>query len=146
MTRFDMGRRLFLAGAATLALGGCMRLDHRKALRTLVFRVPAVSRPVLWETLQRYASQNHLACHLLRELPDKARNFMFVARGQGLDIVGRNNAYDPLQPDDYEIRFYAETVFGASQATIDRFADALRDTLVSENSVRLISDSATPPK
>ena len=124
-----------------VTLGGCMRLDHRKPLRILVLRVPAVSRPILWETIEKYASQNHLACHLLPELPDKARNFFFMARGQGLDIVGRNNAYDPLQPDDYEIRFYAETLFGASRATINRFADAFRETVLSENSVRLISDS-----
>ena len=122
-------------------LSGCLRLDRRKPLRTLVFRAPAVSRPVLWETIQKYASQNHLACHLLREPPETARNFFFIARGQGLDIVGRNNAYDPLQPDDYAIRFYAEAVFGASQATINRFADVFRETLLSDNSIHLISDS-----
>jgi hypothetical protein len=118
-----------------------MRLDHRTPLRTLVFRLPAVSRPILWETIQKYAAQNHLACHLLRASPVQARNFSFIARGRGLDIVGRNNAYDPLQPNDYEVRFYVESLFGASRATIDRFAETFRDTVLADNSVHLITDS-----
>lgn len=118
-----------------------MRLDHRKPVRILVFRLPVVSRPVLWETVQKYAAQNHLACHLLREHPGAIRSFAFLLRGQGLDIVGRNNAYDPLQPEDNEVRFYAEPLFGASRVTIDRFAEAFRATVQADNSVHLISDN-----
>ena len=132
---------MFLAGAAMVALGGCMRLDRRAALRTIILRVPEVSRHVFWEKVQIYATQNHLVSDLFAQRPRTARNFTFLLRGRGLDIVGRNNAYDPLQPNDYVIAFYAAPLFGASRAMINRFADAFRDTLVSENSVRLISDS-----
>ena len=141
MNGFDAGRRTLLAGAATLVLGGCMRLDHRAALRTVVLRLPAVSRHVFWEKVQTYATQNQLASDMVPQRPATARDFTFVLRGRGLDIVGRNNAYDPLQPDDYVVAFFAAPVFGAGRIMIDRFADTFRDTMTSENSVRLISDS-----
>ncbi len=117
-----------------------MRLDHRKPARILVFRLPPVSRPVLWETVQKYAAQNHLACHLLRVRPGAERSFGFLLRGRGLEIIGRNNAYDPLQPDDYAVAFHAEALFGAPRATLDRYAETLRATLLADNSVHLISD------
>ncbi len=141
MNRFELTRRSLFAGVAVAALGGCMRLDPRKPVRTLVFRLPLVSRPALWETVQKYAAQNHLACHLLPARAGQPRNFVFLARGQGLDIVGRNNAYDPLQPNDYEVRFYAESLFGASHATLNRFADSFRATVLADHSVHLISDT-----
>jgi len=141
MTSFDAGRRLLLAGMATVALGGCMRLDRRAALRTIVLRVPQVSRPVFWEKVQTYATQNHLVSDLFPQRAQTVRNFTFLLRGRGLDIVGRNNAYDPLQPDDYAVAFYAAPLFGASQALVNRFADAFRDIMLSENSVHLIFDS-----
>ena len=143
MTSFDAGRRLLLAGTAAIALGGCVRLDHRAALRTIVLRVPQVSRHVFWEKVQIYATQNHLVSDLFPQRAQTVRNFTFLLRGRGLDIVGRNNAYDPLQPNDYAVAFYAAPLFGADRAMIDRFADAFRDTLLSENSVHLISDSGT---
>ncbi len=130
-----------MVGVATLALGGCMRLDHRAALRTIVLRLPGVSRHVFWEKVQTYATQNQLASDMVPQRPATARDFTFVLRGRGLDIVGRNNAYDPLQPDDYVVAFFAAPVFGAGRIMIDRFADTFRDTMTSENSVRLISDS-----
>ncbi len=132
---------MFLAGAATVALGGCMRLDRKDAVRTIVLRVPSVSRHVFWEKVQGYATQNRLAADLFPQRPGTVRNFTFLLRGRGLDIVGRNNAYDPLQPNDYGIAFYAAPLFGAPAVTINRFADVFRDTLVSEHSVQLISDS-----
>lgn len=140
MNPFEVTRRSVFAGVALAALGGCMRLDPRRPVRILVLRLPSVSRPVLWETVQKYAAQNHLACHLFPQRPEEARNFVFLARGRGLDIVGRNNAYDPLQPNDYEVRFYAESLFGASPATVNRFADVFRATVLADNSIRLISD------
>jgi len=140
MKTFDAARRSVLAGAAAVALEGCVRLDQRHLVRTLVLRLPPVSRPAFWETIQKYAAQNHLTCHLLRELPEQARNFFFVMRGRGLHIAGRNNAYDPLQPNDYEVRFYAEGLFGAPRAAIDRYADTFRATVLRDNSVQLISD------
>lgn len=141
MNGFDAGRRTFLAGAAVSALGGCVRLDHRKALRTLVLRLPPVSRRVFWEKVQIYATENHLTSAVVPEPARTARSFAFLLQGRGLEISARNNAYDPLQPDDYVIGFYSAPVFGAGRIMIDRFADTFRDTMLSENSVRLISDS-----
>ena len=146
MTSFDAGRRLLLAGTATIALGGCVRLDRRAALRTIVLRVPQVSRHVFWEKVQIYATQNQLASDLFPQRPQTVRNFTFLLRGRGLDVVGRNNAYDPLQPNDYAVAFYAAPLFGASPPVIDRFADAFRDTMLRENSVHLISDSGAAAK
>ena len=140
MNGFDATRRSVIAGAALVALGGCARLGHKPALRRIVLRVPAVSRPVLWETVQRFAAQNRLASSRVPQPPKTARDFMFVLRGRGMEIIGRNDAYDPLQPDDYIISFHPSSLFGADRATIDRFADTFRATLVAENSVRLISD------
>ena len=140
MTRLDATRRSVLAGAALAALGGCLRLEHRPALRRIVLRLPAISRPVFWETVQKYAAQNRLTSNLLSQQPKTPRNFTFVLRGRGLDIVGRNDAYDPLQPDDYVISFHASSMFGADRGTIDRFADTFRATVLGDNSIRLISD------
>jgi hypothetical protein len=141
MNGFDVGRRTFLAGAAAVALGGCVRLDGRAALRTLVLRLPPVSRHVFWERVQGYATQNHLTSAVVPQSPQTGRSFAFLLQGRGLEISGRNNAYDPLQPNDYVVGFYSAPVFGAGRIMIDRFADAFRDTMLSENGVRLISDS-----
>jgi len=141
MMNFDVGRRRLVAGAALTALGGCMRLDHGAPLRRIVLRLPANSRPVFWEKAQKFAAQNHLASDLVPQRPATARDFAFLLRGRGLNIIGRNNAYDPLQPDDYVVGFYSNRLFGADRATIDRYADAFRNAMLSENSVRLISDN-----
>ncbi len=149
MNGFDAGRRWILAGAAAVALGGCMRLGNGAPVRRMVLRLPVVSRHVFWEKIQKYASENGLACTRVPPRPVTPRSFEFLLRGRGLDIIGRNNAYDPLQPDDYAIVFYGSTVFGAPRETIDRFADTFRDTMLSENSIKLISDSGarkSPPK
>jgi len=123
-----------------MALSGCVRIHKGHAVRTLVLRLPPVSRPAFWEIVQKYAAQNHLPCHLMPPRSERPRNFTFILRGQGLDIIGRNNAYDPLQPDDYVVGFYAEVVFGAPRAVIDRYADTFRVTVLADNSVHLISD------
>ena len=109
----------------------------------MVLRVPPVSRAVLWETVQKYAAENQLASGLWPQSPKTPRSFAFVLRGRGLEIDGRNDAYDPLQPNDYIVSFHAASMFGADRAAIDRFADAFRATLLAENSVRLISDDHT---
>jgi hypothetical protein len=140
MKAFDAARRSVLAGAEALALGGCVRIHKGQAVRTLVLRLPPVSRPAFWETVQRYAAQNRLPCHLIPPRPGTPRDFTFVLRGQGLDIIGRNNAYDPLQPDDYVVGFYSEVMFGAPRAIIGRYADTFRATVLGDNSVHLISD------
>ena len=136
-----MRRRTCLAGLAALTLGGCARLESHAALRTIVLRLPAVSRHVFWEKVQVYATQNHLASDLVPQRPARVKNLTFLLRGRGLDIVGRNNAYDPLQPNDYAVGFYAAPVFGAARPMIDRFADTFRDIMLSENSIHLISDT-----
>jgi hypothetical protein len=110
-------------------------------LRTLVLRLPLVSRHVFWERVQGYATQNHLTSAVVPQSPQTGRSFAFLLQGRGLEISGRNNAYDPLQPNDYVVGFYSAPVFGAGRIMIDRFADAFRDTMLSENGVRLISDS-----
>jgi hypothetical protein len=141
MNGFDAGRRTLLAGAAAVALSGCTRLDKGAAARTIVLRLPPVSRHVFWERVQIYATQNRLTSGLVPQRAETARNFTFLLRGRGLDIVGRNNAYDLVQPDDYVVGFYAAPIFGAGRIMIDRFADTFRDTLLSENGIHLISDS-----
>ncbi len=141
MNGFDAGRRYFLAGAATVALGGCARFGRGAPRRRIVLRLPAVSRRVFWEKVQKYAAQNRLASDEVPQRPAAARNFAFVLRGRGLEIVGRNNAYDPLQPDDYVVVFYTSSMFGADAVTINRFAETFRATMLGENSVHLISDS-----
>ena len=117
-----------------------MRLGQKPAARRMVLRVPPVSRPVLWETVQKYATQNQMASSLMRQPAKTARDFNFRLRGRGLEIVGRNDAYDPLQPNDYIVSFHATSLFGADRATIDRFADTFRATLLADNSIHLIAD------
>src|SRR5258708_643328 len=144
MARGNTGRRAILTGmasAATLALGGCMRLGHRVALRHIVLRLPPESRAVFWEKLQKYAAQNGLASDRVPQQAQTARSFAFLLRGRGLEIVGRNNAYDPLQPNDYAVAFYGSDAFAAGKATVDRFAETFLATMLNENSVKLISDS-----
>ena len=137
---------MFITGATAIALGGCARLDGRAALRTLVLRLPPASRRVFWERVQGYATQNHLTSAVVPQSPRTARSFAFLLQGRGLEVSGHNNAYDPLQPDDYAVRFYSAPVFGAGRIMIDRFADAFRDTMLSENGVRLIADSGPIPE
>ncbi|MGZ3305440.1 MAG: hypothetical protein ACXU8U_06230 [Asticcacaulis sp.] len=130
-----------LAAAVPAGLSGCAPAGAgRKPRRTLILRMAAASRPVFWEKAQAYAHENGLASSLMPQRPDKPRDFAFLLRGKGLDVIGRNNAYDPLQPDDYVVAFYGSALFAVDDATLNRFADSFL-VKVSDRSVSLISDS-----
>ncbi len=128
------------AGASLTA--GCTRLERGDtALRRIVLRMPQVSRSVFWERARGFADQNGLASDLMPQRPAKAKDFDFILRGKGLEIIGRNNAYDPLQPDDYVISFYGSRMFPAGRDIVNRFADTFLARMLGEHSIKLISDS-----
>lgn len=121
---------------------GCTRLERSDvAVRRIVLRLPPVSRPVFWERVRGFADQNGLASDQMPQRAAQAKDFDFLLRGKGIEIIGRNNAYDALQPDDYVIFFYGSRLFPAGKDTVNRFADTFLARMQGDRSLQLISDS-----